>query len=737
MIPNPSTGTVRSPRVSQDAVRILRDCRDLAAHRFVLAFSSALDRVSDLLMGRAQRSTDPKEASTLMGARDLLTKHRAQIVSEFETRFRRAVDDRVGGRVERETVPSGGGLELKLLDDAEMEESVVAGNAARAIEGLCESELVPLTRRVGALLGEPELELVGNPLAPTGVFDAFRASWSAACPDVDQRLALLRELSPPVIGDVKSIYADLNRHLVNLNVLPDLAAGFYRRPASPGAKSGPSAEASEEKGAGDLMAALQRVLAKAGGGSAVGKGSALGALRLASGGDPGEVLGSLVSAVGGGVVAVDAPVVSALTRLQQGDSAFDLGDGQVVQLARVAAPKHNVLRDIQDSALGERMNQIDAMTIELVAMLFDFVFVDKNVPDSVKAMIGRLQIPVLKAAMLDRAFFSKKTHPARILVNHLAHAGVGWSPELGHDDPLYQKIESIVARINDEFTDDLALFSRLDEELEQFLDEEERRADTALKSSTDAVDRKDREDIGRIAASAEIERRLLEPLIPTFVINLLRKHWIERLMNIHVEVGDQSAAWMGDLKLLDDLLWSVQPKRMPEERRELTGMLPSLLKRLNPALDSLPWSADERKAFMGHLVQAHAAAVRAMTLPPPSEGEEEVVPAVRVAPEVSLEQDEFAELATSMTRGMWVEFEADDGRLSHAKLAWVSPLRGTLLFTNRQGQQAVSITPYELADRFRANRARPIDAEPLVDRAFSSMMATITEKAGEVAAVGS
>lgn len=732
-----STATERSPRVSQDAVRIIRDCRDLAAHRFVLAFSSALDRVSDLLMGRAQRSTDPKEASILMGARDLLGKRRAQLVSEFETRFRRAVDERVVGRVEREAVAAGGELELKLLDDAEMEESVVAANAARAIEGLCESELVPLTRRVGALLGEPDLELVGNPLAPAAVFDAFRASWAAACQDVDTRLALLRELSAPSLGDVKGIYADLNRHLVNLNVLPNLAAGFYRRSASSGARSTSSAESSEQKDASDLMSALQRVLARTGGVGA-GKLPALGAFRLAAGGDPGEALGSLISAVaGGGVVAADAPVVSALTRLQQGDNQFDLGDGRVVQLAQVSAAKHNVLRDIQDSALGDRMSQIDAMTIELVAMLFDFVFVDKNVPDSVKAMVGRLQIPVLKAAMLDRAFFSKKTHPARVLVNRLAHAGMGWSPELGHDDPLYQKIESTVTRINEEFTDDLELFSRLDHELDQFLEEEQTRADTALKSSTELVDRQDREDIGRIAASAEIERRLLEPLIPTFVVNLLRKYWVERLTNIHVEVGDESAAWMGDLKLLDDLLWSVQPKRTPEERRELTGMLPSLLKRLNPALDSLPWNAEERKAFMGHLVQAHAAAVRAMTLPPSAEGEEEVVPAVRVAPEVALEQDEFAELATSMTRGMWVEFEADDGKLSHAKLAWVSPLRGTLLFTNRQGQQAMSLTPYELADRFRSNRARPIDAEPLVDRAFSSMMATITEQAGEAAAVGS
>jgi len=46
--------------------------------------------------------------------------------------------------------------------------------------------------------------------------------------------------------------------------------------------------------------------------------------------------------------------------------------------------------------------------------------------------------------MLDGAFFSKKSHPSRLMVNALAHAGIGWSPTMGHDDPLYRKIETIV-----------------------------------------------------------------------------------------------------------------------------------------------------------------------------------------------------------------------------------------------------------------------------------------------------
>lgn len=54
----------------------------------------------------------------------------------------------------------------------------------------------------------------------------------------------------------------------------------------------------------------------------------------------------------------------------------------------------------------------------------------------------------------------------------------------------------------------------------------------------------------------------------------------------------------------------------------------------------------------------------------------------------------------------------------------MSPLRGTYLFTNRQGQKALSMTAEELAELFRGDRARLVEAEPLLDQAFTSVLET-------------
>jgi hypothetical protein len=445
-----------------------------------------------------------------------------------------------------------------------------------------------------------------------------------------------------------------------------------------------------------------------------------------------------------------------LARLQAGESAFDLGDGTPVQFSGIPDGRHNVLRDLQGSPLGKKANQLESMTIELVAMLFDFIFETKDLPDGIKALLARLQIPVLKAAMLDSAFFARKTHPARLLVNALAEAGLGWSPAMGNEDPLYQKIDALVHRVLDSFADNLALFDELREELDAFLNQEEELAEANIQLTAEEINRRDRQHIASVVAKTEIERRIEGFPVPNFLAMFLRERWIGSLENLYLQHGEESDPWGQGIATLDDLVWSVQPKRNADERRRLVALLPTLLKRLSLGMQDVPWPAEDRERFMTNLVEAHAAAVKpsfataaspTAAVAEQAKAEAEMAKAVGdeqkaakaeelaaamtqaepapAAPEVI--EDDFLHIAQNLERGNWIEFEADDGQLVFAKLAWISPLRGTYLFTNRQGQKALSMTADELADRFRLDRARLVEAEPLVDRAIGSVMATLNE----------
>ncbi|HVP86991.1 MAG TPA: DUF1631 domain-containing protein [Casimicrobiaceae bacterium] len=772
---------VRRP-LPKDMAKILSDCRDLAIHRLLLSFTSMLDRVGDLLMLRAEKSDVREDQTLFLDSRALLQTERANLMKEFERHLRDLVDRRMKGDEQSKADFSAvDARKLTLVDTTAMDESVLLGNIVRVVENQCHDELLEFNRAVGYLLGRPELETAGNPLAPNTIVQAFTEALHSIKGDPRVKFTILKELNHSSLGDLNAIYSDLNKHLVNLHVVPPMRGATIRR-GSGGAvgKDGHPLDAHAAAAASpppeiDLMQLLQRL---AGAGvplarfpPALAGAGAIG-MPMPPVGDgglpqihaPGLPPGTpAIGPFGGPRILVTQELGDALSRLQQGETGFDVA-GIPVQFAGVPEGMHNVLRDLQESPLGAKANQLEAMTIELVAMLFDFIFETKDLPDSMKVLIGRLQIPVLKAAMLDGAFFSKKTHPSRLFVNALAHAGIGWSPTMGTDDLLYKKIESLVHRVLDEFSDDIGLFDTLRHDLESFLAEEEKHAEANIQSSADEINQRDRQEIARVVARSEIERRLETNTSPNFLASFLREKWLGTLVQLHLQGGEESEAWAGALATLDDLVWSVQPKRSSEDRKKLIALLPNLLKRLHGGLHGVEWQQGERELFMSNLVEAHAAAVKPSlaSVPVPTtavaeaaaaaaeqasaQGDAETAAKARALaeamapappppppPEASVEvvQDHFAELAATLERGMWIEFESEDGQLAFAKLAWVSPLRGTYLFTNRQGQKAVSLTADELADRFRRDRARLVEAEPLVDRAFVSMMASLEEKFGE------
>jgi hypothetical protein len=847
--------------------KILADCRDLAIHRLVLSFSSLLDRVGDMLMERANRSLVREEAALYQTARRALGDERGEIMAGFERCLREHIDKRMAGDAETKADFSKvDATKLTLIDTSAMDESVLTGNIKRHVENFCHEELLTLNRGMGYLLGRPDLEIDGNPLAPAVIVDAFAAALRAAPGEERVKLAILRELNQSSLGDLNGIYADLNRHLDNLHVVPSsfnptasarAASAAIRptsglaRPGKPKSKRKPEANAPGAEM--DLMALFRQMhgvppaFPPAGGSggsdgsggpppmnaglrrtSALGAqeanpfgmlgvgppadmGSVPGARRRTShepgGGEPGHGVPELP---GGGPpdlrfhgVPDDGPAASfppvdvnagpyfvprgplpptpsgyvpgapvmatrelgeSLTRLQAGETGFDLGDGTFVRFAGIPEGKHNVLRDLQESALGQRVNQLESMTIELVAMLFDFVFETRDLPDGIKALLARLQIPVLKAAMLDGAFFAKKSHPARILVNALAQAGLGWSAEMGHEDPLYRKIHEVVHGILDGFYDNLTIFEELRAELETFLEAEERAADANIQATAEEIHDHDRREIAPEIARSQTERRIETYPVPNFLAVFLRQRWVATLEQVYLSAGDESEAWDQAVATIEDLVWSVQPKRTREDRKHLVALLPSMIKRLTTGLHNIAWPREERDRFMENLVEAHAAAVKpqpaSAELPTESVAEQAKADAVQAKaagddagavkaeelaaamaraesvpapaePEAAPVDDHFLEIAQSLERGMWIEFENEGGQLAFARLAWVSPLRGTYLFTNRQGQKALSMTAEELASLFRKDHARLVEAEPLLDQAFSSMLANLGDRAAE------
>jgi hypothetical protein len=415
-----------------------------------------------------------------------------------------------------------------------------------------------------------------------------------------------------------------------------------------------------------------------------------------------------------------------------------------------------VVRRIREAPNTSGLGAVDSITIDLVAMLFDFIFDDEHIPAAAKAHLGRLQIPTLKVALLDKSFFSSKSHPARRVLDLLAESAMGLDHASPKECEVVQLIERSVQRVLDEFVTDQKVFEGIAAEVAAFIEERQRAEAGVVERSARLIEERERDEDARLAAHEAVARRLAaREWVPPSVRAMLQGPWAHALARVHRAEGEDSAMWKGLLATIDDLLWSVEPKHAADDRKRLVTMLPGMLKRIQLGMERGEMSADERTVFLGTLVDCHAAAMKAgqrglaavpaSPPPPPAQPQKPEIERATVplgemrveeirlrAPQDAVVRNVFTRTGiwTHLQRGTWVEFSAEGARV-RARLTWISPNKGVYLFTNPfSASPAVSVSPEALAEQMRRGEARVIDDAPLTERAVDSMLATLKESQG-------
>jgi len=357
-------------------------------------------------------------------------------------------------------------------------------------------------------------------------------------------------------------------------------------------------------------------------------------------------------------------------------------------------------------------------------VVFDFVLHDRDVPDAVKAEIARLQIVAFKAALLDRSFFARREHPLRELLSAVTDAGADPQLDGGAESRFVAGLRAIVDEVLAGFSDDLAVFVAARERLAALvaeLDEEEAKAVEDVASGLAEAERG--EEI-RVRAAAEVARRTPDGA-PAFVARFLADTWTRVLADAERQGGTGDAGWDARLALVDDLVWSVEPKQAAEVPR-LMAMLPKLVPALNRGMKAVDVPGDAQRAFLDELMQAHTELLQAARskrpLPPPVRAAAPApsTPAPSApAPEEIAAPELAADATLGLERGAVVEF-TDVEPSVRAKLAWISPKRTVYLFTAR-GAKARHISPSELAGALREGRARRLaDTGTVIDRALAA-----------------
>jgi Protein of unknown function (DUF1631) len=253
-------------------------------------------------------------------------------------------------------------------------------------------------------------------------------------------------------------------------------------------------------------------------------------------------------------------------------------------------------------AVGESEENI----INLVARFFEFILDDSNIALKLRNQISRLQIPVLKLALRDDAFFSNSLHPARDLINTIAAVGVIYNDDRDlNKDKTYQSIVDIVKTICHQYAFDDDIFAELLPQLEKVIEKEQCRSTVVEKRTLEIEAGK-----SKVKAASKIARTLLlKKLHGAELFTIARDFLINRWLNVMImtllKFSAQSKEWLAVTQTVDDFIWCCQGNKDAEELKHLQ---PDLLGRIGLGLALLGKSSsfiEEELERVKNLIKAN------------------------------------------------------------------------------------------------------------------------------------
>ena len=570
-----------------------------------------MENVDDALFELSEKVDNDRERTMYFDAMRMVRLKRQAIEQGFDDAMQQAFDDLILERASRKPAGSSDELELSLVAHDVIEDQLAIESMISRARPLFEDDLFALRERLRTVLHRKRIDPELNPFDPKAICESFHQACSVLDTEIEVKLILYKLFEKFVMRSLDGFYRNNNDYFVQKGVLPELKASQERlnesarmarrfpRGAAPAAgstqipgepdllSSGTEGTATADE---SLLSMLQQALMP-GGAGAPGAAPAAGAVAT----------GGMASGASAGLA---QGLFTALQGLQQAPVA-SVPPGQVspVEMKAQLQQQISLFREENRDQVSASEDQI----IDIVSMLFDFFFDDKALPDPVKVLIGRLQIPILKVAMLDKSFFNSKKHPARKLLDSISKASLGWSEEAEQEQVLVAEIERIVNFLIDEFDQDVGVFEQALNEFEAFREQERQRVEQQLEAmKQQELQREEQLQLARRAAN-ELVGKLVDGRDLSFdVIEFLQGVWLQVLVNTWVTEGESSNHWKNLQRITSTLVWTLIPKDSEEQRKKLLDTLPPLLRALSKGMELIQTDAEERNRVFQMLVLEHA-----------------------------------------------------------------------------------------------------------------------------------
>lgn len=805
------TDVAIAPRVRN----LLEGCYEILWREFAAGLTRSVDDFERELFKQAERAASSdlqnrlfatikeskrKRGDVELGARRALQRHMLALV---DPRLR----EEHGIAAVAQPTPGGG---LALIDNAELEETLAISEIAAKAEVRHSQALFGIGIRFSVIGGGAPLALEQLPIGPLLLLRSVAAGARELDIETRQRVLLYNQFDRSAMNRYGELIDSVNRYLIESRVLPHLSLQLGRGRAAASAAAGalpanpPAAEPAPERvGATDLQHSERSA-------------SAAAALRAVDepapkveNPDSSEQIPQLNPAPRFGpmspfetpaapaATAQDAEFFSTLRELLAGRrasgeeleglglSAADPADGPCVAAStedlqsvltvlqsqphspimvggrwvgrRIAHIKQDALNQLRSMSGGQppRLQSEDADTMDLVGMLFDHLLKDAKPTSTTHGLLTKLQVPLLKVALKDKSFFTRRNHPARQLLNAIAETSLFWVEDEEADRAVIEKMQMVVDRVCSEFDDDVRVFEHLLGDLGRHAQTIQRKAEVTEKRHVDAARGRERLELARVRATEAIELRTRGKQLPEIAQRVLHDAWADVLALTLLRQGEESAAYRAQLDVADELIECFDGRF----RAHAIEHFETLRLALAEGLGLVGFHADEVEQTLNGLVEALPSALSAEQ---PAAAAQPVVesPVVRAVTELVKEKtkatkEEKATILESLRKteripitpkehamierikqlpfGTWFEFQINQqGSSVRRKLSWFSTVTGRCLFVNARGAKSEEKTLEQLARDLLRGNASVVEEqqEGMIDRTWKAIVGKLKSWTG-------
>lgn len=769
---NPNTSAPQSARGSQLTQRQVSQhldaCRRLTLDFFYRTLPHFWGEWLDRLEDYAERAASNIEQNSLYEYKRLLEASQSELEQQLCERLSQGFIKFQQKRLNTLTGEERfSGDMLSLVEHSDLEETIAITSITHRADDFCSGPMWALEQRL-ALLNDGETpEDRSNPVSPVQFCEALRRALRDLSLDTKSKIIGYKTFDKEVIGHLPDLYEDLNTYFIDQDILPNLNYTAVVDDSS-GSEAGSGGAEYEQNPEGQVPTdsqgvpqrrATDRLLSgltnQSGEKYQAGLYNAIRLLQghMAQQPVPGQmpVAGATEPPVGStpyhpGLAKpyTNQQLVGVLQGLQQEALnqtqalAAQSQSGATLQPQSIQAVSQQMLAQLAAEAEEEgSVDSSDMDTIDLVGLLFEYMLSDDHLPDSIKALLSYLHTPFLKMAFIDKDFFEQADHPARVLLNSLAEAGSRW---VGNDGTsqydMYSKIKTTVFKLLADFQNDVRIFAELLLDFNAYTHNLARRQDLMERRALEKVQGEEKLKEAKQRVNNEVRRRTDNRSLPSAVLLLLLQPWADHLSFVLLRYGDQSETWRKGIQVMDDLLWTLEPKTLEADKARQLDLQEQVMQILKAGLEAIGYDQAKSKKLLSAVASLQAMALRSRApepAPAPMRTKLENLAAQKAGESVDRrepaneEERKIVDNLKMIEFGTW--FEYGDGK--RVKVAWYNKRTLHYMLVDQKGRKVAMNSGLQLARDMIAGKARIIagSTKPFFERALENIYQQLNARA--------